>query len=381
MVVVFVGSMFVGVVRQYPTYTNASSNLRAFAGGCGLADYVLVEPDSNDGFLQALPGNYGPLGPLGGANPVGFIPSGVPDHIVAEAIRLTNPSPGTDYDWDAPVKLTSPGINGSTVPLPYGLDPKRVPLAGTYVQGPQQESRLASAWYQLPAPDAAHPLVVVTAAGNVTGNSVFNGHTEGQTVALEYARPGPGGALVPAGRVEPYDIGPIPSWRNLRYDRSEIPADATAVRVIAEDLSLTPGDWIAVTPPRVPELRTVQEYVGSDQPVLLDWAVGLAFPCQQPMLHANGVTEVPKFRITPDYNAKKLDTDSWEDGLNGGLLGITDLLLRAHLMSTYLSHDWGRDWGSLRKFDTVEKAQPAQIELGTAIRSGLYSPGRIRIKP
>ncbi|MCU1697207.1 MAG: cell wall arabinan synthesis protein [Mycobacterium sp.] len=381
MVVVFVGSMFVGVVRQYPTYTNASSNLRAFAGGCGLADYVLAEPDSNDGFLQPLPGNYGPLGPLGGANPVGFTPSGVPDHIVAEAIRLTNPAPGTDYDWDAPIKLTSPGINGSTVPLPYGLDPKRVPLAGTYIQGAQQESRLTSAWYQLPAPDAAHPLVVVTAAGNITGNSVFNGHTTGQTVALEYARPGPDGVLVPAGRVEPYDIGPIPSWRNLRYDRSEIPADATAVRVIAEDLSLTPGDWIAVTPPRVPELRTVQEYIGSDQPVLLDWAVGLAFPCQQPMLHANGVTEVPKYRITPDYNAKKLDTDSWEDGLNGGLLGITDLLLRAHLMSTYLSHDWGRDWGSLRQFDTVVDATPAQIELGTATRSGWYSPGRIRIKP
>ena len=36
----------------------------------------------------------------------------------------------------------------------------------------------------------------------------------------------------------------------------------------------------------------------------MDWAVGLAFPCQQPMLHANGVTEIPKFRITPDYNAK-----------------------------------------------------------------------------
>ena len=381
MVVVFVGSMLAGVVRQYPTYTNAASNLRAFAGGCGLADYVLVEPDSNDGFLQTLPGNYGPLGPLGGVSPVGFTPSGVPEHIVAEAIRLTNPAPGTDYDWDAPVKLTTPGINGSTVPLPYGLDPKRVPLAGTYVQGPQQESRLASAWYQLPAPDAAHPLVVVTAAGNITGNSVFNGHTEGQTVALEYAKPGPDGALVPAGRVEPYDLGPIPSWRNLRYDRSQIPADATAVRVIAEDLSLTPGDWIAVTPPRVPQLRTVQEYIGSDQPVLMDWAVGLAFPCQQPMLHANGVTEVPKYRITPDYNAKKLDTDSWEDGLNGGLLGVTDLLLRAHVMSTYLSHDWGRDWGSLRQFDTVEDATPAKIDLGSATRSGLYSPGRIRIKP
>ncbi|MDP9167710.1 MAG: arabinosyltransferase domain-containing protein, partial [Actinomycetota bacterium] len=304
MVVVFVGSMLAGVVRQYPTYSNGTSNLEAFAGGCGLADDVLVEPDANAGFLTPLPATYGPLGPLGGTGPVGFTPSGAPEHIVAEAIRNDLPTPGNDYDWDAPVKLSSPGVNGSTVPLPYGLDPKRVPLAGSYVNGAaQQQSRLTSAWYQLPAPDDAHPLVVVTAAGSITGNSIFNGHTEGQTVALEYSRPGPDGQPAPAGRVVPYDLGPIPSWRNLRFDRTLIPADATAVRIVAEDLSLTPGDWIAVTPPRVPELKSVQQYVGSQQPVLMDWAVGLAFPCQQPMLHANGVTEVPKFRITPDYNA------------------------------------------------------------------------------
>ncbi len=382
MVLVFVGSMVGGIVRQYPTYSNASANLRAFTGGCGLADDVLVEPDANDGFLAPLPGNYGPLGPLGGVGPVGFTPNGVPEKIVAEAIRMNLPMPGTDYDWDAPTKLKTPGVNGSTVPLPYGLDPARVPLAGTYIEGPQQQqSRLTSAWYPLPRPDAAHPLVVVTAAGTITGDSVFNGRTDGQKVELEYARTGPDGAPVPAGRLVPYDVGPIPSWRNLRYPRAAMPADAVAVRVVAEDLSLTPGDWVAVTPPRIPELRSVQEYIGSKQPVLMDWAVGLAFPCQQPMLHANGVTEIPKYRITPDYNAKRKDTDTWEDGLNGGLLGITDLLLRAHVMATYLSHDWGRDWGSLRKFDTVVDAQPAQLEFGTATRSGLWNPGKIRIGP
>jgi arabinosyltransferase B len=381
MVVVFVGSMVAGIARQYPTYSNAWANLRAFTGGCGLADDVLVEPDTNDGFLTPLPGNYGPLGPLGGVGPVGFTPNGVPEKIVAEAIRQNRPMPGTDYDWDHPTKLKTPGVNGSTVPLPYGLDPARVPLAGTYVEGPQQQSRLTSAWYQLPRPDDAHPLVVITAAGTITGDSVFNGRTDGQKVELEYARPGPDGAPVPAGRLVPYDLGPVPSWRNLRYPRAQMPADAVAVRVVAEDLSLTPGDWIAVTPPRVPELRSVQEYVGSQQPVLMDWAVGLAFPCQHPMLHANGVTEIPRFRITPDYNAKRKDTDTWEDGLNGGLLGITDLLLRADVMATYLSHDWGRDWGSLRKFDTIVDAQPAQFDFGTATHSGLWKPGKIRIGP
>ena len=55
-------------------------------------------------------------------------------------------------------------------------------------------------------------------------------------------------------------------------------------------------------------------------------------------------------------------------------------MLRAHVMATYLSHDWGRDWGSLRKFDTILDAEPAQIELGSAVRSGLWKPGRIRIE-
>lgn len=381
MVFFMVASMAIGVVRQYPTYSNGWANIRAFAGGCGLADDVLVEPDSNDGFLRALPGDYGRLGPLGGTDPTGFSPNGVPDRIIAEAIRLNNPQPGTDYDWQRPVKLSRPGVNGSTVPLPYGLDPARVPVAGTYSLGPQQESRLASAWYELPPADDAHPLVTITAAGTITGISVANATTSGQTVELEYATRGPDGAPVPAGRVSPYDIGPTPSWRNLRYPRSEIPSDAVAVRVIAEDVSLGRGDWIAVTPPRVPEVRSVQEYIGAEQPVLLDWAVGLAFPCQQPMLHANGVTEIPRFRISPDYYAKLQSTDTWQDGINGGLLGISDLLLRASVMSTYLSKDWGQDWGSLRRFDTIVEAQPAEIELGAATHSGLWSPGPIRIQP
>jgi arabinosyltransferase B len=383
MVLVFVASMAIGVVRQYPTYSNGWANVRAFAGGCGLADDVLVEPDTNAGFMAPLPGNYGPLGPLGGVNPVGFTPNGVPEHTVAEALRMTPEQPGTDYDWDAPTKLKTPGVNGSRVPLPYDLDPARIPVAGSYTTGAQQQSTLKSAWYQLPKPDDGHPLVVVTAAGKIAGNSVLHGHTDGQSVVLEYAKPGPGGELIPGGRLVPDDLygEQFKAWRNLRFARAQIPADATAVRVVADDLSLTPEEWVAVTPPRVPELRSLQEYVGSSQPVLMDWAVGLAFPCQQPMLHADGVTEIPKFRITPDYNAKKMDTDTWEDGTNGGLLGITDVLLRAHVMATYLSRDWARDWGSLRKFDTIVDAHPAQLELGTATHSGLWSPGQIRIKP
>ncbi len=381
MVVVVAGSMLAGAIKEYPSYSNGWANLRELAGGCGLADDVLVESDANAGFLTPIPGRYGALGPLGGTDPVGFSPDGVPEHTLAEAVWQSTARAGTDYDWDAPTALDQPGVNGSSVVLPYGLDPARVPVAGSFTGGPQEVSALTSAWYRLPPADAAHPLVVITAAGTITGNSVLSGHTAAQTVALEYAQGGADDVPVAAGRLTPYDIGPQPAWRNLRFPRTALPTDAGYVRVVAEDPSLNVGDWVAVTPPRLPELRSVQEYLGSSQPVLPDWAVGLAFPCQQPMLHANGVTQVPNYRISPDYPAKVEMPDTWQSGENGGPLGITDVLLRAHVMPTYLSRDWGRDWGSLRRYEPVVDAREARIELGTATRSGLWSPGPIRIAP
>ena len=55
--------------------------------------------------------------------------------------------------------------------------------------------------------------------------------------------------------------------------------------------------------------------------------------------------------------------------------------MRAHVMATYLSNDWGRDWGSLRRFDTIVNAEQAQLQFGTATHSGLWKPGKIRIGP
>lgn len=63
MAAVFVASMVAGIVRQYPTYSNGWSNVRAFVGGCGLADDVLVEPDTNAGFMKPLDGDSGSWGP------------------------------------------------------------------------------------------------------------------------------------------------------------------------------------------------------------------------------------------------------------------------------------------------------------------------------
>ena len=135
------------------------------------------------------------------------------------------------------------------------------------------------------------------------------------------------------GRLEPYDLGPARRGATCASPGPDSRRCHRGSHCGRGQVALSLGDWVAVTPPRVPELRTVQEYVGSTDPVLMDWAVGLAFlPAADTAF--NGVTQVPKFRITRITWAANQDTDTWEDGRNGGLLGISDLLLRAHVMAT-----------------------------------------------
>lgn len=71
------------------------------------------------------------------------------------------------------------------------------------------------------------------------------------------------------------------------------------------------------------------------------------------MLYVNGIVEILKFCIILDYLVKKLDIDMWEDGINGGLFGIIDLLLWVYVMVIYLFCDWVCDWGFLCKFDIL----------------------------
>ena len=137
MVVVFVGSMLIGVVRQYPTYSNASSNLRAFAGGCGLADDVLVEPDANAGFLTPLPGRLRAAGTARRRRARRLHPQ----RRAGPHRRRVDSDAASDAGHR--LRLGRPGqaertraSTGRRVPLPYGLDPTRVPVAGTYVDGP-----------------------------------------------------------------------------------------------------------------------------------------------------------------------------------------------------------------------------------------------------
>lgn len=396
MVLFMVASFLKGAHAQQGSWSWASSNARALAGNpCALANDVLVEEDPNLGLLTPAAVGDAPAPDVGaalaGSDAVGFDPNGVPDQLSVDATEedeatgspaQTADEAGGDGD-DASAQggtqggQGARGINGSTVRLPFGLDPARTPVLGTG-EIPGGTGSVTTDWYELPQLTEDTPLLTIAVAGTVAATDGQGVAQDGQEVLVEFGRPGPEGAFEPIGQLSPLDVGDAPIWRNLRFPTADFPEGSTAVRVMANDTSAAPGEWVAITPPRITPLRTLNDVVGSDDPVFIDWLPGFVFPCQEPMRIRNGLLEVPKWRIMPDAEATRLNSQTWMGGTAGGPLGISEAMLRPTLLPTYLRNNWGRDWGGLQRFAEIAPAPPAELELGTQRRSGLWDSGPMR---
>ncbi len=395
MVLFEVLSLLKGAVSQYPAYSLARSNIEAVTGQtCGLATDVLVESDPNAGRLEPIvdPANPPADGdPLAGSEPVGFSPDGVPSDLTADYVEVKPGQGNTDTQTVGVTFETGAGggttggsgaetVNGSTVKLPFGLDPAVTPVLGSYQNGIQEPARLTSSWYALPERSDDAPLIAISAAGRIWSYDDTGALTYGQSLLLEYGVRQADGSVDVQGSYLPRDIGPAPSWRNLRVPIADLPEDTNAVRIVANDPNLTGDQWLAFTPPRVPQLVTLNDDIGSEQPVLLDWAVGLQFPCQRPFDHRYGVAEMPNYRILPDRPLAVSSTDTWQAAENGGPLGFTEVLARPEAIPTYLEDDWARDWGSLERYVRFyPDAVPAQIDTVEVTRSGWWNPGPLRV--
>ncbi|MGW5382128.1 arabinosyltransferase domain-containing protein [Nocardia sp. NPDC003963] len=371
-IVVFqVGSFATAAATQYPAFSLARSNIDAVRGQpCGLADDVLVESDPNASMLAPLAGD--PAGAFA-AEATGFVPGGVAD------VTSDDDASADDNSIAAALKDTNDGTSVTQTggaPLPFGLSDD-TPVLGT--AGQQEAAELTTGWYRLPEPDDRSGIMAVTAAGRFRAITQDGEVMPGQPVDIEYGVADSAAGARSLGEVIPIDIGPTPSWRNLRVPLDEIPDDADVVRIVAKDKTLDPDQWIALTPPRIPQTRTLNDLIGSDQPVLLDWAVGLQFPCQRPFDHKDGIAQVPGWRILPDRPAANT-TNLWQRHDGGGPLGWTRQLLRSQTLATYLKNDWSHDWGQLQRLTPLDgSARTATPMVGQEKHPGLWSPGPINV--
>ncbi|WP_454792862.1 arabinosyltransferase domain-containing protein [Mycolicibacterium lutetiense] len=401
MVVLEVGSMAKGFVQRYPVYTTAKANASALTSGlssnsCAMADDVLIEADINAGTLQPVEGQtYGEYGPLGGENPVGFTPNGISDTLEPPKPVVANP--GTVNSDGSPNKPNvgiayaagtgggygPVGVNGSRVYLPFGLDPARTPVMGSFKEN-TVAAKATSSWYQLPPRTPDRPLVTVAAAGAIWYYDEEHEFHYGQSLKLQWGVHRPDGSFQALDAVQPIDVFAQYAWRNLRFPLASAPPEANVARIVADDPNLSEDQWFGFTPPRVPTLQTAQQFLGAQTPVLMDIATAANFPCQRPFSEHLGVAELPEYRILPNVKQVVVSSNMWQSAQKGGPFLFIQALLRTSTIPTYLRDDWYRDWGSIEKYDPVVpagQAPVATIDQGTQRVFGLSRPGPIRALP
>ncbi|QFS94207.1 putative arabinosyltransferase A [Mycobacterium sp. THAF192] len=402
MVVLELASMVKATAGRYPVYTTGAANLAALTGqSCAMADDVLVEADPNAGMLTPVPGQqFGEYGPLGGEDPVGFNPNGVSDTLepgepivgnpgmVNSDGPIDKPNIGIGYAAETGGGYGPEGVNGSRVFLPFGLDPDRTPVMGSYDEN-DVAAKLTSAWYQLPFAagerPADRPIVAVAAAGAIWYYNEDGSFNYGQSLKLQWGVHRPDGSYQALNEVDPIDVFAQQAWRNLRFPLDTAPPEANVARIVADDPNLSEEQWFGFTPPRVPVLQTADEFLGDDTPVLMDIATAANFPCQQPFSVRLGVAELPEYRILPNFKQMVISSNQWQSADDGGpLLFIQALLPRTSAIPTYLRGDWYRDWGAIERYYRAVPAQQAPdaaIEEGTTRVFGWSRGGPIRALP
>ncbi len=173
-------SLLKGAVAQYPSYSIAHANLRSAAGNsCALADYVLVEDDTNASVLRLLdqPTDLAGAGAFGATAATGFTADGVARDLTADKETVaTGGANSVDADSDSGQSTTgtgagtgggteaSTGVNGSSVSLPFGLSPATTPVLGSYQSGAQESAELVTGWYGLPDRSDDAPILTIAAA-------------------------------------------------------------------------------------------------------------------------------------------------------------------------------------------------------------------------
>ena len=222
------------------------------------------------------------------------------DCAAARQIEVLDPATARPL---APVPfLVPPPPGGTSVFVPGGWFPSSPPPAtgaeawGSFVppaSGPGISAGsdgtvggFTTPWYAIPAdrPGAA----MTTSVSGRTG--------DGNTLRVEYGRE-IGGVVVPVGG-QALDVDTegdaVDStiWRSqLLEDANGPPTGATLLRLVAEDTSVAPGGWLAVSAPTVQRWTTLADYSRPGEASAVSWQYSFLFPCQRKPVQALGINE------------------------------------------------------------------------------------------
>ncbi len=296
-VALLIGTFSTAPARSNGTYTLAAENLRAIqTGSCGLADHIQVMPTAPDGVLQPIAG----AARLNGFTAGPAVPPGVPP----------------------------PPVGAGQSPFVWGSFSPGAAVTGT----------LDTPWFGLPTRHAGTEVAVGLAGRPSDGN----------TLTVQFGRRGPEPSAVTAlGRrrlqdpplaEKPFDDpihGRPPNWRDYSYWRTlavpiaQVPAGADVVRVQATDYSTDRQGWLTVTGPVVRDVVGLTAFLSGRGPVLIDWPMSFAFPCQADFPKVrDGLAQAPAVILGGPRNYPPSNM-SYDPNVGGSFAGVA---LTGHLV-------------------------------------------------
>jgi len=317
-VTVLLVSFVAAPVRQ-PVGSLALTNLRWLARQptCGLADAVRVIPDVPGGLLSPSPAPGVPSAGL--PRPTGArTATGAAGGSTAEGGFLA----GAGFDPAAPPP-DPPGTGISTY------------LWGSLSGGPFATGTLTSPWFTLP-PVAPDQQVAVSVAGRTDGGNrlalEFGGATDPpdtpSTGTRTTARVQELAEVIPPDppRAAPGQDPDYRLWRAVGVDAEQIPPGANRVRVRAVDATADPSGWLAVTGPRLRQVRRLTDYLATHPPVLVNWPIAFLFPCVTDRVAVRaGLAQAPAVVLEAPRRYAGLSAATTEPSIGGNFAGLRSL--------------------------------------------------------
>ncbi|UOZ06863.1 arabinosyltransferase domain-containing protein [Amycolatopsis sp. WQ 127309] len=331
--------------NQAGSYSLGAANVgHLFGKSCNLSDHVMVERDAATSILHPQSEQRT-----------------VPDETKPPE---NSPLPNPDRDNGR----VQTGFHTRSVddkdPLaepPHGFTPENVPMWSSYLDPETRAGRLRSDWYALTEKPADGQVVVATAGASRRPTSV----------SLDYGVNTPEGVKILRSQFVLPPGGGTGGWNDTRINLRDLPPETNALRINIVDNDLTEDGWIAASAPRVPTFTTLTDKIGS-KPVYIDWPASFVYPCAQPVMSHDGISQVPEYRITAGGLA---DEAEWASSTNGGPIGWLEELAEEPEVPSYLIGQPSQSWGQLLQIEPFTEGIAPTVIHGEKTVPGWWSPG------
>ena len=257
-------------------------------------------------------------------------------------------------------------------PVPTGVAPEAFPQVWGSLTGSGDDNtgELTTGWYDLSGRDSAD-YVTVTVAGRLN---------EGNTLEVEYGRPGADGAVEVLRTREVDDLIDSPEWRSVMLLRPGQDArdGATLVRLVARDASGGTGGWLAVSAPVQQPPVLLEDWIPRDAVVVTSWQFTYLFSCQRQPAVANGIVERPAYAVLWGPNALEGTNDSiWQYGRGGLAAPLPDAATLFQPVSEFAYPSARRDagqWGQVAELQYPYAADAYDLSFEPETSPGWVGP-------